>query len=187
MTTSEDSDHALLARTGSGDRSAFGQLYERHVRAVYWQAYDVVRDPHVAEEVSQDAFLTLWRKARSVHLVDESALPWLMVTARYLALNAGRRLQREARRSTALDTDVPDDSAEIDRTLEFDAVRTQIGKAVDALGDLDRRLYDLCIEQDHTYESAARELGVSHGTVRNRLSRVRTRLRADLQAVRETS
>ena len=187
MTTTEDSDLTLLTRSGAGDRAAFGQLYERHVRAVYWQAFDVVRQAGVAEEVTQDAFLTLWRKASTVHLVESSALPWLMVTARYLALNAGRRLQRDGLRSTTLDLDVEDETATVDRALASEEIRAQIDRAVHALGDLDRRLYALCIEQDHSYEAAARELGVSHGTVRNRLSRVRTRLRADLKAVKETS
>ena len=60
-------------------------------------------------------------------------------------------------------------------------------KAVAALAPNDQRLYELCVEGDRTYEQAARELGVTHAVVRNRLHRLRARLRADLRFMRETS
>lgn len=187
MTLTEESDDVLLQRSGIGDRAAFGLIYDRHVRAVYWQAFGVVRDPDTAEEVCQEAFITLWRKVRSVHLVDDSALPWLMVTARYLALNARRRRRREADHAAPLHPDVADRDADVATTVEAAEVQRQIDAAVGGLTALDRRLYDLCIAGEHSYEAAARELGVGHGTVRNRLSRLRSRLRADLHALRETS
>ena len=66
-------------------------------------------------------------------------------------------------------------------------MRAEIDKAVAALAPNDRRLYELCVEGDRTYEHAARELGVTHAVVRNRLHRLRARLRADLRSMRETS
>ncbi|MCW2751442.1 MAG: polymerase subunit sigma-24, partial [Aeromicrobium sp.] len=63
----------------------------------------------------------------------------------------------------------------------------EITRAVTALSPLDRQLYELFVAGDHTYELAARELGVTHAVVRNRLSRLRSRLRADLRSMRETS
>ncbi|MGA8851056.1 MAG: sigma-70 family RNA polymerase sigma factor [Aeromicrobium sp.] len=180
-------DEVLLQRSGSGDRVAFEQIYDRHVRAVYWQAHRVVRDAALAEEVSQDAFVTLWEKSRSVRIVDESILPWLMVTARFIALNTHRRHRREADRSSQIDQDVEDPTSDVERVAVASEVQDRIDDAVSRLSVLDQRLYGLCIEGDHPYEAAARELGVSHGSVRNRLSRVRAQLRSDLRAVRETS
>ncbi|MET0930398.1 MAG: RNA polymerase sigma factor [Aeromicrobium sp.] len=188
-TTIEDDpvtgDRELLARAATGDRAAFGQLYDRHVRPVYWQAYSVLRDEREAEDTTQDVFVTTWNKIRAITLVDESVLPWLLVTARYTALNARRSRQR--RRATALlDADLPADTA-VEDEVEAGLVRAEIEKATAALTPTDRRLYELCVAGDHTYEMAARELGVSHAVVRNRLSRLRTRLRADLRSMRETS
>lgn len=179
-----DSDRVLLERAARGDRGAFGRLYDRHVRPVYWQAYSVLHDDREAEDTTQDVFVTTWNKIRTITLVDDSILPWLLVTARYTALNAGRRRQR--RRADELDDRQP-----VDRTVEDEVeaglVRAEIEKAVSALSPVDRRLYDLCLAGDHTYESAARELGVTHSVVRNRLSRLRTRLRSDLRSMREMS
>ena len=179
-------DVELLTRAQDGDRRAFADLYDRHVRPVYWQAYSVVHDAGEAEEVTQDVFVTAWRRIRAITPVDGSLLPWLMVTARYTALNASRRASR--RRTDAIDDDLPErPGSSVEREIEAAQVRAEIDKAVAALAENDRRLYELCVEGDRTYEQAARELGVSHAVVRNRLHRLRTRLRADLRSMRETS
>lgn len=177
-------DRQLLARAAAGDRRAFGQLYDRHVRPVYWQAYSVVGDDREAEDVTQEAFITMWRRIGSITLVDESVLPWLLVTARYTALNARRSTRR--RRSDELDPEAST-SRTVEDEVEASQVRAEINKATAALSPVDRRLYELCVDGDHTYDMAARELGVTHAVVRNRISRLRTRLRADLRSMRETS
>lgn len=187
MPLTDTADQVLLDRSSAGDRAAFEQIYDRHVRAVYWQAHRVVRDADLAQQVSQDAFITLWEKSRTVRIVDESVLPWLMVTARFIALNAHRRQRRDADHSAELDRDLVDPTSDVEQAAAAGVVQERIDAAVGRLSDLDQQLYQLCIDGDHSYESAARELGVSHGSVRNRLSRVRAQLRADLRAVRETS
>lgn len=190
MTTTTDDalaqgDAELLARAAEGDRAAFGQLYDRHVRPVYWQAYAVVRNTDEAEDITQDVFITTWNKIRSINLVDESALPWLLVTARFTALNARRRTLKTRQHQSEIDADVGDGGPSVEEEVEAAQVRAEIDKAVAALSPTDRQLYELCVVGDHTYELAARELGVSHAVVRNRLSRLRSRLRADLRSMRE--
>ncbi|UDY25064.1 RNA polymerase sigma factor [Nocardioides sp. Kera G14] len=187
MTTPAD-DRDLLSRAAGGDQAALGALYDRHVRAVYWQALAVTRDAMLAEDVTQEVFLTFWQKVRSVHVVDSSVLPWLMVTARFHALNAGRRMQRERRRSTTLDGVEQGGWARegADDALVQREIQEGIDAAVAGLSTTDRRIYELCLEGDHSYESAAQMLGLSHASVRNRLSRVRIRLRSDLHALRES-
>ena len=177
-------DRTLLARAARGDRAAFGRLYDRHVRPVYWQAFAVVRDADEAQDVTQDVFITCWNKIRTIAVVDESVLPWLLVTARFTALNARRRGQRSPYRE--LDLDTPSTTT-VEDEVDAGLVRAEIDKATAALTATDRRLYELCVAGDHTYEMAARELGVSHAVVRNRLARLRIRLRSDLRSLRETS
>ncbi|ADG79670.1 RNA polymerase, sigma-24 subunit, ECF subfamily OS=Tsukamurella paurometabola (strain ATCC 8368 /DSM / CCUG 35730 / CIP 100753 / JCM 10117 / KCTC 9821/ NBRC 16120 / NCIMB 702349 / NCTC 13040) OX=521096 GN=Tpau_3078 PE=3 SV=1 [Tsukamurella paurometabola] len=189
MSIDETGDRALLARAGTGDADAFAAIYDRHIRPVYWQAYAVLRDADAAQEVGQDTFLTLWRRIEEVRVVDESVLPWLLATARYTALNAGRRLSVVRDRSAPLDGDgsVADPAPSPEDALLASEVRHRIDSAVAALSPIDQRLYHLCVEGERTYDSAANELGVTHAAVRNRVSRLRTRLRADLSTLREQS
>ena len=57
----------------------------------------------------------------------------------------------------------------------------RIGDEVDGLGELDRGIFLLCAVEGLDYGTAAARLGVSHGVVRNRLSRIRSRLRATVK------
>lgn len=179
-------DRELLSRAVHGDRLAFDQLYLRHVRPVYWQAYAVVRNEYDAEDATQEVFITAWKKIADIRIVHDSLLPWLLVTARYTALNKRRQAQRDASRQQSFDHDLPDSSMTVEEAAVHDELLARIGKSVAALTEPDRQLYELCISGDRTYAEAAGELGVSHGAVRNRVSRIRQRLRADIHVLRGT-
>lgn len=182
---SELDDTPLVAAARRGDTVAFTQLFNRHITAVYWQAYAVVRDADEAQDIAQDVFVTCWRRLGEITTVDGSMLPWLLVTAKYTALNAHRK--RSRLRSVPLETEPSDPAPRPDHVVEADAVRSAVDSAVATLAPLDQQLFSLCIDGDLTYDQAAARLGVTHGAVRNRLSRVRGRLRNDLGDLREDS
>lgn len=171
-------DTELLGRARRGDTWAFRDLFDRHIDAVYWQAYGVVRDRAEAEDVAQDTFVTAWRRLADLTIVDRSILPWLLVTARFTALNAGRK--RARLNSVPLDHEPTDLHHGPEQQVDAGEVAAAIDAALDRLSPTDRRLFDLCVDGDLTYEQAAAELGVTHGAVRNRVSRLRSRLRGDL-------
>ncbi|MFS0732782.1 sigma factor-like helix-turn-helix DNA-binding protein [Microbacterium sp. 1P10UB] len=60
-------------------------------------------------------------------------------------------------------------------------------REVEGLGDLDREIFRLCAAEGYAYQVAADELGVGHGVVRNRLSRIRTRVRTAMTESESTS
>src|SRR5689334_20684666 len=77
-----------------GDRDAFTQIIERYHRAVYAVAFSTSRDRAVADDVTQETFVTAWR--RLGELRDERKLPaWLCGIARNLARDACKRRRRE--------------------------------------------------------------------------------------------
>ncbi|WP_370618012.1 RNA polymerase sigma factor [Mumia sp. Pv 4-285] len=169
-------DRLLWRRTRRGDRDAFGDLYARHVRPVYWQAFRVVGDASDAEEVVQDVFVTAWRRRSEISLVDTSVLPWLLATAKYTALNHRRR--RSRRRWEPLDDSAPSPEQAPDDAVVSDLLLTRVRESVAGLTPLDQRLFELCVVGDRTYAAAADEVGVTHAAVRNRVSRIRSRMRA---------
>lgn len=178
-------DRELLGRAAGGDRHAFDQLYLRHVRPVYWQAYSVVRNPSDAEDTTQEVFITAWKKIRTITIADDSLLPWLLVTARFTALNKRRQTIRDSSRRQSISDEIADDTS-VEDTVELEELRARVEKSVSELSGIDQELYEKCINGDRTYAEAAAELGVSHGTVRNRVSRIRQRLRADVHVLRGT-
>src|SRR3954471_6806527 len=71
------SDAALWQRAASGNKAAFGELFERHAQAVWNHAYRLTGSWSLAEDLTSVTFMTAWRKLNEVTLVRDSALPWL--------------------------------------------------------------------------------------------------------------
>ena len=177
-------ERALFERVQAGDREAFRMIFRMHMRSVYWAAFGVLQSRSDSEEVMQDAFMTMWDKRMSIELVGESTLPWLVTTARYHALNRRRAEERKRR-------DPLDGSAELlDRALgpENAAVaneaRQHIEEVMAQMPLVDQEIFWLCLVGDLSYKQAARQLGISHGSVRNRLSRLKARLRSELSLLK---
>ncbi|PPF16870.1 hypothetical protein C5B92_10990 [Rathayibacter sp. AY1A4] len=160
----------LVDRLRGGDPSALDALFRMHGRAVHRAARSFLADAGHAEDVVQESFFLLWQRRSSVRIVGESVLPWLLVTARNISSSTNRREQR--RRYQPLSVDIASrgvDAETGDRLLD-------VRRLVEQMSATDRAIWTTCIEDDLSYSDAARSLGLSHGTVRNRLARVRASL-----------
>lgn len=89
------SDHdelfALLAATGLGDQKAFAELYDRSSSHLYGALLRILREPALANDCLQDAFVQIWTKARDYRPDKAKPLTWMMAIARYRAIDVLRR------------------------------------------------------------------------------------------------
>jgi RNA polymerase sigma-70 factor (ECF subfamily) len=173
------SDEDLLARVRDGDGDAFELLYERHAVSVRRVADHICRSSHQAEDVTQEAFLALWRSAASFDGRRGQPRTWLLGITRNRALDAIRRLEvRERhghdRRPEAVPLSIP---------VEDEAVRRdgslRLRSAVAQLPPDQQRALLLAYSAGLTHVEAAAALGVATGTVKSRLRLAVTRLRTD--------
>jgi RNA polymerase sigma-70 factor (ECF subfamily) len=182
-TSAEDREWA--ARAASGDQDAFREIYRAHVRPVYWIAHGILGSAPDAEDVAQETFVVAWRKLPGLELAGDSLLPWLATICRFQAANRLRILRRDrANTADALEETIPDTVSVEDQVISA-ALAERIAEEVGRLDETDRRIFRLCAVEGYAYQVAAEELGVSHAVVRNRLSRVRTRLRGAAQEMRD--
>ena len=153
---------------------------------VYGAAYVVTGNQADAEEAAQDAFFLLWQKRVEVIIAGESVLPWLITTARYQASN--RRRRANIRQTVPL-VEVRDIGAHIDGESAAIAAELQqrLTAAIIQLSPIDQELVHACLVENMTYEEAALALGVTHGVLRNRLSRAKSQLRIQLASERNQS
>jgi RNA polymerase sigma factor (sigma-70 family) len=173
------SDRDLWERARSGDAEAFGDLYERHARAV--QSYCLWRtaDLQAAEDATATVFLEAWRKRGRLTLSTDSAAPLLLG----IANNVVRRQWRNQRRyRDALErvrsVGQPPDDLEAEAIARVDAIQ-QLRDGREAIRQLPRRereVLALLAWSDLSYVEIAEALGLPVGTVRSRLARARTRL-----------
>lgn len=176
MTDDVIDDRALVARAAAGSEAAFRTLYRAYARAVYWIAVGLVSDTADAEDVVQETFVVAWRKIPKLRLEGASLLPWLATVCRLQAQNRLRARRRHGAHAP-LDAELPA-AVDIEKQVVEAETVTAILAEVAGLGELDREIFRLCAAEGYGYHAAAEELGVSHGTVRNRLSRIRSRVRA---------
>ncbi|MFG2978375.1 RNA polymerase sigma factor [Streptomyces sp. NPDC048331] len=168
------------ARLRAGDRSALGELFDAHAQAVYAYALRTLGDWAAAEDAVSLTFLEAWRLRGKLHEGDESLRPWLFGIATNVLHNTARATRRhQAAMARLAEREPVEDFAEglvarIDAGAELAAVR----RALPSLRRSEREVFRLCIWVGLDYASAAEALGVPVGTVRSRLSRARTRLRA---------
>ena len=176
ITPPTDGDLLRLMKAGSED--AFGVLYERWSGSVYRFALHMSGDQHIAEEVTQDTFMTLVRRTELFDESRGSLVSWLLGIAR----NKTRRALGAALDDAALDESIDlassaDLLGDLTRRETVEAVR----QAVVSLPAAYREVVVLCDLQEMDYRDAAAVLACPVGTVRSRLHRARTMLLAKLQ------
>ena len=172
------SDRILLIRVMEGDGEAFGDLFDRHARAVYNYSFRWTADRGLAEDLLSATFLEAWRR-RDVFLEQDSALPWLLGVATNLLRNQRRAIRRygEALRRMPPPGEEPDFAESVAERMDDETRMRGILELLTHLRPADRALIHLCVWTGASYEDAARILKVPVGTVRSRLARARARLR----------
>lgn len=174
------SDAVLTASVGIRDRSAFDELYRRHVRPVAWMARSLLPSGHSAEDAVQETFLVLWKKAARIAVEGDSVLPWLLGVCRIECRSILSKTALEDLNGDGNSPEVvsPEISPE-ERAIQAEAI-ARVKQLVERMSETDQAIYRLCLVKELSYKRTAAELGITHGAVRNRLSRLKTRLRSHL-------
>ncbi|MCK6080898.1 sigma-70 family RNA polymerase sigma factor [Microbacterium sp. EYE_5] len=170
-------DAELVAAAAGGSQSAFRALYRAYARPVFWLAHGLLGDTADAEDVMQETFLVAWRRLPQLDLASDSLLPWLVTICRFQSANRMRRQRRDREHTAAAMTETIPAAVDVEEQVIGSALAERVLAEVGTLSPLDQQIFRLCATEGYAYQAAAAELGVSHAVVRNRLSRVRTRLR----------
>lgn len=171
-------DRELLRRFRAGDRAAFTEIVNRHQAHIHRQMSTLLGDSDEVRDVTQETFIAAWKKSATIDLVGDSLSAWLSATAWHIAQNRVRSEGRRPRASEAeFDRHVLDHESSTEELAEYRYLLDRIARAVAVMPEIDQQLYRLCIREGTAYDEAAEVLGIDKTAVRNRVSRIRSRLR----------
>jgi len=177
----DDDWHALIGRTAARDEAAFAELYDRSSALVHGLVLRILREPALAEEVTLDVYLQVWRQAERYDPARGSARAWLLLLARSRAIDHRRAAAVEPRERESADyarllpatEPGPEDHTAISER------RRLVTRACIDLAPEQRQVIELAYFRGLSHSEIAAELGQPLGTVK-------TRIRAGMMRLRET-
>jgi RNA polymerase sigma-70 factor (ECF subfamily) len=178
-------DATLWELAGAGDGEAFGQLFDRHSRAVYNHCFRLTASWSAAEDLTSTTFLLAWRQRDRMRLARDSLRPWLLGVAtnvvRSHRRSAGRRLRLAAR--TPAEPPAADHADDVAGRVDDERRMATVLAELRRLPPAEQEVVALCLWSGLSYAEAAAALGIAEVSVRSRVSRARAKLRAALVPV----
>ncbi len=184
MDYSELDDTALIALIARRDEGALGTLYDRYSRLAFSLAMRVVGERSLAEEITADAFVSVWRAAGSFTEERGRFVTWLMSVVRHRAIDELRRLNvrpegssvelNEALQSTAL----PDG---LDDLMDVRQRQVIVRSALASLPPPQRQALELAYFGGLTQQEIADKTGTPLGTIKTRMRLGLLKMRDELR------
>ena len=171
-----------MERVACGDREAFAAAYDRHSRAALGLAVRMTGSREAAEEVVQETFVGLWRRADQFQASRGSLRTFVLGIARNRSIDALRRDAARVR-TRASDLGVEHTHEAVDRTDVEVARRDEaasVRAALDSLPRLQRRVIELAYFAGLSHSEIALQLGLPIGTVKSRIRLGLGKLRGEL-------
>ncbi len=182
--TSAQRLETLFVMASKGSAQAFEGVYAVMARPVYALALRVVRDPQLAEDIAQEAFVEVWRKAATFDPDKGSVKSWILTIAHRRAVDRVRREQTQRDRLAAQHVETEAVSGEQEQVV--DAMETEwqsqrVREAVNHLSDKQREAIELAYYGGLTQQEVSETLGVPLGTAKTRLRDALIQLRGALE------
>lgn len=165
-------DGELIERVAEGDHWAFEELYRRYVRSVLGLAFRRLGDRGRAEDAAQEAFVAIWRSARTYDRDRGTGGPWLYAVARNAITDGLRRLPAPAAELEDEPGSAPDPADHVEASW----TAWRVHRALQALPEHERPVIELAYWGGLSQSEIADALGIPLGTVKTRTRSALARL-----------
>lgn len=169
----------LLARIAGQDAGSLKSLYERTSAKLYGIALRLIGDEAEAQDLLQDVYVTVWRKASSFDAKRASAITWLATITRNKAIDR-LRARRDAGEELDAARDVPDDAPSSLDLLEREDDALRLRHCLDELEERARTMIRAAFFDGATYPQLAERENVPLPTMKSWVRRGLLRLRGCL-------
>jgi RNA polymerase sigma factor (sigma-70 family) len=169
-------DEELIRRVAEGDDLALLELYDRYSRPVYATGIRLLGDAHLAEELVQDAFTNVWRRALSFDSSRASFATWLYRITRNRAVDLNRR--RQVRPLSAGEEPLRNMSGGPEPEASVDG--WDVARALSRIPEEHREVLTLAYFEGLSQREISRRTGIPLGTIKSRTTAALKRLHRSL-------
>jgi RNA polymerase sigma-70 factor (ECF subfamily) len=186
--TTGAADEAIVAAVARGEHTALAQLYDRYAGAVFALALRIVADREIAEEVTQESFLRVWRYASTYDPARGRVATWLLGMTHHLAIDQVRRRRVRVtpmpvtEEGEPLAAQLPDPTIDVEREVWGAERRRVLRVALGHLPAAQREVIEHAYYRGLTQLEIAARIGIPLGTVKTRLRLGLAKLRDILQS-----
>ncbi|HXG46808.1 MAG TPA: sigma-70 family RNA polymerase sigma factor [Methylomirabilota bacterium] len=182
------SDETLWQRSRDGDREAFGRIVERYQSLICALAYSACGNLANSEDLAQETFLTAWRRLEELREPGKLRA-WLCGIVRNLSANAVRREARRGGSPSPLDAAAEFPSPEVDPAVRAVTCEEErlLWQTLAGMPESYREPLVLFYREQQSISEVAKQLELSEDTVKQRLSRGRAMLRAEMTGIVESA
>jgi RNA polymerase sigma-70 factor (ECF subfamily) len=176
-------DEELMPLVGRKDAEAFEVLYDRHGGVAFSLAYRIVGDRAAAEEVTQEAFISVWRSGARFDAARGSVRSWLLSVVRNRAIDFLRSKAGKAPKLDFDDAAVLEQRPAAERTEEEALRRETAGEvrgALDRLPGEQAKVIELAYYGGFSHSEIAGMLSLPMGTVKGRMRLGLEKIRGEL-------
>lgn len=175
-------DERLLGMVAQAHEPALGELYDRYHRLVFSMAYNVIGDYSEAEEITQDVYLRIWRRAGSFDPSRGKVISWITGITRNRTIDVMRRNRVRPEGYLASWTDGHDTSNEqhqvgLETQIEQVLKRERVQKVIESLPEEQRLSLALAFFYGYTHSEIAEIMKTPLGTVKTRIRLAMQKLR----------
>jgi RNA polymerase sigma-70 factor (ECF subfamily) len=190
MTSAQEADRQLdaqlLARVAAGDEVAFGALYDRFSPGLFSFVLKMVRDEKEAEDILQEGFAHIWRRAATYDAARSSPFTWAVMILRNKAIDRLRVRQRQERimeKATVEFSHFPEADEEAAGETERREQGALVRAALRQIPAEQQQAVELAFFSGLTHEQIAEKLSAPLGTIKARIRRGLLKLRDFLKEV----
>ncbi|HEY0223278.1 MAG TPA: sigma-70 family RNA polymerase sigma factor [Pseudolabrys sp.] len=174
---------AALARIPAGDRPALQTVYRLTSAKLFGVCLRILEERSEAEDVLQEVYVTVWRKAAAFDPARASPMTWLIAIARNRAIDR-LRATRQSRHMEPIDTaaEVADTAPAADRALESAQSNARLYGCLDTLASHECAALRGAYFDGNTYEDLAARMSVPLGTMKSWIRRAMIKLKSCLES-----
>ena len=174
-----DIERELIRKLINGDKIAFSHLFSFYKSQVLYYCVHFVKDKEIAEDITQDIFLTVLEKKEDIR-IEQSFSAFLYTIARNRIYDIFRSLSARSVLYEKLMEQAIDYVDDVEKSLEEKNIQELIAQALEQLSPRQREIFELSRNRGLSHKEIAEQLGLSVYTVQDHIKNALEKIRAYL-------